>query len=59
MVLYNVRKEAMEQCGCYTEKIEGCLWQIYVRQLAYILDNRSIIEEKIRNNGITDDGLDD
>lgn len=31
----------------------------YVRQLAYILDNRSVIEEKIRNNGIADDGLDD
>ncbi len=31
---------------------------IYIRQLAYILDNRNIIEEKIRNNGITDDGLD-
>ncbi len=52
--LYNARKETLDKCDCYTDKVEGCLWQLYVRQLAYILDNRAMIEERIRNNGISD-----
>lgn len=57
--LYNARKEALDECDCYTGKVEGCLWQLYVRQLVYILDNRDKIEDKIRNNGIPDDVLDE
>ena len=55
LALYNARKEAIEECDCYTGKVEGCLWQLYVRQLAYILDNRELIEENVRRNDIPDD----
>ncbi len=55
--LYNARKETLDECDCYTGKVEGCLWQLYVRQLAYILDNRDLIDEKIRNSGIPEDML--
>lgn len=52
--LGNARKQALDECDCYTDKIEGCLWQLYARKVAYILDNRDKIEERIRNNGISD-----
>ena len=55
LALYNARKEAIEECDCYTGKVEGCLWQLYVRQLAYILDNRAIIEDRVDNISIPDD----
>jgi hypothetical protein len=42
--LGDARKEAMDKCGCSTDKVEGCLWQIYARQVAYILDNKDKIE---------------
>ncbi len=59
LALGNARKEAEEKCGCYTEKVEGCLWQLYVRQLAYILDNREKIESDIRNDGIPNNDADE
>ena len=53
--LYNARKNALDKCDCNTGKVEGCLWQLYVRQLAYILDNRAVIENGMNNNSILDD----
>ena len=53
--LYNARKDALDICDCNTGKVEGCLWQLYVRQIAYILDNRELIEENVRSNDIPND----
>lgn len=55
MALYNARKEAIDECNCHTGKVESCLWQLYARQIAFILDNRDVIDENARNNGIPDD----
>ena len=52
--LGDARKQALDECDCCTDKVEGCLWQIYVRQVAYILDHKDEIDEHIRNNGIPD-----
>ena len=26
--LGDARKQALDECNCYTDKVEGCLWQI-------------------------------
>ncbi len=53
--LGNARKQALDECDCYTNKVEGCLWQVYARQVKYILENKDEIEDRIRNSGISDD----
>ena len=53
--LGNARKQALDECDCYTDKVEGCLWQVYARQVKYILENKAKIEEHIRNGNIPDD----
>ncbi len=52
--LYKARKEAIDECGCCTEKVEGCLYQLYAMRLAFILDNRDLIDENIRRKAIPD-----
>ena len=47
--LGDARKQALVECNCYTDKVEGCLWQIYARQVAYIIDNKERIEEAKRS----------
>lgn len=45
--LGNARKQALDECDCYTDKVEGCLWQVYVRQVKYILENIDKIDKAI------------
>ncbi len=45
--LGDARKQALDECDCYTDKVEGCLWQIYARQVKYILENKEKIDKKI------------
>ena len=45
--LGNARKQALDECDCYTDKVEGCLWQVYVRQVKYILENIGKIDKAI------------
>ncbi|MBQ7431357.1 hypothetical protein [Butyrivibrio sp.] len=46
--LGKARRQALDECNCVTDKVEGCLWQIYARQVGYILDNREKIENAKR-----------
>ena len=45
--LGNARKQALDECDCYTDKVEGCLWQVYARQVKYILENKDNWGNKI------------
>lgn len=52
--LGTARRQALDECDCCTNKVEGCLWQLYVRQVGYILDNRDTIEAKLRRYDLPD-----
>lgn len=53
--LGDARKQVLDECDCCTDKVEGCLWQIYARQVAYILEHKDEIEKRIQKSDIPDD----